>query len=376
MNKAFSQLNLKVSLTPKVDNLVFRLHYKYTYRIFMASVILSTIYDVVGDKIKCMVDNYGDVVSSYCFIMGTFTVQRHHSPSADPNLVAYPGVGPANVDDEIITHGYYQWVPFVLFGTGVLFFVPHWLWKAWEGGVLKTIIQDLSIRDYLKNDLANYMARSSRFEALSKYILHQMDNHRLWAYKFVFCEVLNLVVVVLVMLATDSFLGGEFMTYGISVFEVLNQEPEDRTDPMTYVFPRWAKCTFRLFGPSGGVQVKDAMCLIATNIINEKIYLFLWVWLVFLMSVTSVWLLYRLATIVIAPVRFYVLKSKGYKASDSTIKQLLRQFRFSEWFLLCHLGKNMETSVFSEFLDHLVSELGSSTDTLPLGKYVTKDSKA
>ncbi|MPC84693.1 Innexin inx1 [Portunus trituberculatus] len=57
----------------------------------------------------------------------------------------------------------------------------------------------------------------------------------------------------------------------LQVFAVAGQDPENRTDPMSYVFPRMAKCTFRSFGPSGTIQVRDMMCLIATNIINEKV---------------------------------------------------------------------------------------------------------
>lgn len=59
----------------------------------------------------------------------------------------------------------------------------------------------------------------------------------------------------------------------VQVFEVARLDPENRTDPMSYVFPRMAKCTFKSFGPSGTIQVRDVMCLIATNIINEKVSL-------------------------------------------------------------------------------------------------------
>lgn len=46
--KAISSLKIKVELKPVVDNLVFRLHYRYTYIIFMASCLLATLYDAIG----------------------------------------------------------------------------------------------------------------------------------------------------------------------------------------------------------------------------------------------------------------------------------------------------------------------------------------
>ena len=37
---------------------------------------------------------------------------------------------------------------------------------------------------------------------------------------------------------TDMFLGYEFSTYGVSAASFLEEQPEDRIDPMSRVFPR------------------------------------------------------------------------------------------------------------------------------------------
>ena len=58
--------------------------------------------------------------------------------------------------------------------------------------------------------------------------------------------------------------------------------PEEREDPMSRVFPKMTKCTFHKFGPSGTVEKFDGLCVLPLNIINEKIYLFLWFWFIFL----------------------------------------------------------------------------------------------
>jgi hypothetical protein len=37
------------------------------------------------------------------------------------------------------------------------------------------------------------------------------------------------------------------------------------------VFPRLTKCTFYNYGSSGTIQAHDALCVLALNIINEKV---------------------------------------------------------------------------------------------------------
>lgn len=50
----------------------------------------------------------------------------------------------------------------ISFFQGALFYLPHYIWKGIEKGLFKTIIQKLSIKDYLDNDLKNYDKRTSQ----------------------------------------------------------------------------------------------------------------------------------------------------------------------------------------------------------------------
>merc|ERR1712026_471780 len=78
------------------------------------------------------------------------------------------------------------------------------------------------------------------------------------------------------MYLTDRFLGYEFTTYGWDVLSVTAGNPEDRADPMNVVFPKMTKCTFHKYGPSGSITTHDGLCILALNIINEKIFVFIW----------------------------------------------------------------------------------------------------
>ena len=76
------------------------------------------------------------------------------------------------------------------------------------------------------------------------------------------------------------------------------------TKNITFFFSlRITKCHFHKYGPSGTIERHDAMCVLALNIINEKIYVFLWFWLIALAVLTSLYLLYVLSVIMVPSMR-------------------------------------------------------------------------
>ena len=57
------------------------------------------------------------------------------------------------------------------------------------------------------------------------------------------------------------------------------------------------KCFFQKYGASGTIQVHDTLCVMALNVINEKIYTFLWFWFVIMAVANVAGLLWRLLTL-------------------------------------------------------------------------------
>ena len=54
------------------------------------------------------------------------------------------------------------------------------------------------------------------------------------------------------------------------------------------LFIQVTKCTFHKYGPSGTIQTIDGLCILPLNIINEKIYVFLWFWFIFVAVVSAI----------------------------------------------------------------------------------------
>merc|ERR1719322_2190122 len=205
--------------------------------------------------------------------------------------------------------------------------------------------------------------KDDRKKGLVDYFLEDRHNHELYAYTFFACEFLNFVNVVLQIYFMDFFLGGEFTSYGLDVINMTELEPDQREDPMSRVFPKVTKCTFHKFGPSGTVEKFDGLCVLPLNIINEKIYVFLWFWFVIVSIITGIQLIYRAAIVVMPRLREILLRTRARLAQMQKIETICRESRLGDWFLLYQLGKNMDPLVFRDFINELFSKLEAMKNT-------------
>lgn len=87
----------------------------------------------------------------------------------------------------------------------------------------------------------------------------------------------------------------------VLTYQALN--PEHRVDPMSILFPKMTKCIFRQFGPSGTLETIDSLCVLGMNIINEKIFLFLWFWYIILAGLSVIAFCMRLGQCIIPGTR-------------------------------------------------------------------------
>ena len=144
----------------------------------------------------------------------------------------------------------------------------------------------------------------------------------------------------------DLFLGGQFTRYGTDVIAMSEKPLEDRVDPLSKVFPKVTKCTFHKYGPSGTVENKDGLCVLANNIINEKIYIFLWFWFITLSIWTAIHLLSRMVMMASNHVRLLLLWNFCRANNKEDLGVVVRKSFFGDWFLLMQLAKHINPSVF------------------------------
>ena len=83
-----------------------------------------------------------------------------------------------------------------------------------------------------------------------------------------------------------SYTGYKYRSIPPQVFSVLRSDDEKKNSRFLEVFPRKTKCDFYKYGNTGSVVKDDAFCILPQNIINEKIFLIMWIWFIVLTIIT------------------------------------------------------------------------------------------
>jgi len=370
--KSLVNLSQQVA-NPETESVISKLHYRVTSIIFLICCILVTCVEYIGNgiNIACIQDGHPDywpipqhIMNTYCFIMGTFTLPKNFAGERGKDVI-HPGVGEYNKErDEIQYKAYYQWVPLVLFLQACIFYVPHALFKVFEGGKVAAIISGLHHKSAEFQD----EERGSSLGKLAKYFVKCINTHNFWASKMLFCEFLTFFNVLFNIFFIDVFLGGEFSKYGMEVINFVEDDPQNRIDPMSRVFPRMTKCLYQKYGPSGSIQTHDALCMLPINVINEKIYVFIWFWLIFLVIITGINIIYHFVLIMSPATLSQLIKRRlRHKEGISDIlEDVTNRFMFGDWRLLHILAYNMNPMILAEFIEELHNQMREKDDiTLP-----------
>lgn len=105
--------------------------------------------------------------------------------------------------------------------------------------------------------VVEYFLKASRRQRDRKYFLY-----------CALCQFSYLIITLLQIQFTEFFLNKQFISLvplWLAGHPVLSE-----------VFPTQAKCLYRTYGPGGGLQKHDFLCVLALNVLVSKLYLLLW----------------------------------------------------------------------------------------------------
>ena len=106
-------------------------------------------------------------------------------------------------------------------------------------------------------------------------------------------------------------------------------------------------------GNSGEPTLVSGVCNLPINIINEKIYLLIWVWYI-IMIIASVLVLLAQLCLLLAPYLRQVTLQRMSKSTPShQVKRLIRRCSYGDYILLQFLAKNLDSSQFDALLSNI-----------------------
>merc|ERR1712165_79879 len=145
-----------------------------------------------------------------------------------------------------------------------------------------------------------------------------------------------------------------FSSYGSDVVNYsIQKDPnalEPEGNPMCSAFPTLTACKFKFGGVvKDSVDQEVSLCVLSQNIINQKIYLFLWFWMVLLMVAAAINTIFRFCLIFVPNMRKMTIIA--FMNQENVVsRNCLEMNRIGNWFLMDQIGTNSNPYYFRKFL--------------------------
>ncbi|XP_037048178.1 innexin inx5-like isoform X2 [Bradysia coprophila] len=319
---------------------VFKMHTKLTvYFLLICSFVISG-HSWTGKPLDCLSNDkdrkaFAELI---CWANGTFTVHSHK--------------GGRPVEERHYYH-YYQWVVIILLVEAGLFSIPERLWKVWEHGRIQQLCTGLN-SDVLVPDGDDYEKNKKR--VVSYWKLKNSRIHGSYVFRYVCCEVMNFLCVVLNMFILNVVFDRFWSRYLPAVLSLFTTEGPTFSTLAAVIFPITAKCNYSDFGASGSEQLHDHLCLLTLNVVNEKVFAFLYIWYLLLLFVSGLNLIWRSLILLSPSLRLKIIQSSTKwteQVSEKEVKKILAVDNIGDWFIMFLLGQNLNRFAFREILDEL-----------------------
>ncbi|VIO96943.1 Uncharacterized protein BM_BM17658 [Brugia malayi] len=292
------------AVTPLPDgDTADRINYCFSTTLLVILSAFISGWSFVGSPIQCWFPAYYrgwwiEYALDYCFIQNTYFIPfTDVVPDNYWDIAEHVIPVPKNItqrQDRLI--GYYQWVPFILAFQAFLFYLPVVMWRtiyATVGIKVGVICDTCSIRsnmiakDRLRNleKVASFLAYERDIHSsLNGKKHHHLSSGRFLISAYLLMKLLYALNALLQFWIIKKLLGVESIWWGAQVFDDLIHGLEW---PQTGNFPRVTLCDFAV-RVLGNLHRHTVQCVLMINMFNEKIFLFLWFWLLIISTISVI----------------------------------------------------------------------------------------
>ena len=282
--------------------------------------------------------------------------------------------------------GYYQWIPLVLLLQTLCFYTPSIIWSTHNSTIgmdINRMVLLVSGVEHINPDIRDKTIKfiCRHFDrALAYQREYRRGRIRRWLQtlsRYCCCPVgklygnylitLNLFVKLLYILNAlgqlwllNVFISNDkhsYTLYGVNVILDIWYKAQ----PNSRMFPRVTLCDFQV-RQMQNVHDYTVQCTLPINLFNEKIYIFLWFWILFVAWITIVGFVYMIWTLFsmnrVSYLRKYLRIMNKVKKDNYADERLVRQFvneylRQDGVFALRLMAKNTNDVVTAEVIGAL-----------------------
>lgn len=330
------------------DDAVDRFNYMYTPAMLFIFGFAIGGKQYFGKPIQCWIPahfkkQWEDYSEDYCFVENTY-------------FVKFDERFPTEAEREAREINYYQWVAFALVGQAILCMLPKLLWSAfcWKTGMSmgalirasSEITTDGKFKSEKKDDENNKKPSDAArhihqtlgyLHRKTKGVRHANPTANLVNKKskaqcyitvlYILMKILNLVNSVGQLYLLNVFLGHEYTLWGVGILIDLYNKRRWKTSGQ---FPRVTFCDVKVREMGGHMVTNTFQCIIMLNMLNEKVYIFVWFWFVLLSIANACNLVQWLANIFtpgadIKWVKGHLLDREDDLDSDPNIKRFTKE---------------------------------------------------
>lgn len=185
--------------------------------------------------------------------------------------------------------------------------------------------------------------------------------HQLYAMKYFFCESLSIASVLCNMFIMHLIINDFYIEYQPAMKALMNLDFHLFRQQSTILFPFEAKCNYNTFGGSGSIINHDTLCFLPQNIVNEKIFAFLYFWYIIILVLGIANLIYMLMMITFPQLRLMdVGRMLERTITKRECKKISSNGDLGYWFTLRIYHKNLSPVLFQDLAKELYEQVDKS----------------
>ena len=312
------------------DGWILRMHYQWTFWIFMGGFSAIWYSWFHRDVIQCV---------------SHFSAENNVRLDYLNICLSYPFL---NLEDDKKRYLlFYRWTHWVFLILAMVYYIPRKISKISDNPKLRKLFEDLAANQHRYDEVErNSMERAAR------YLVFNYKTHDGLYYKYLFCNLIALGIDIACFHSLDFVFQGKFMKYGYNAFPFY-RDPRHFTDTMSQTFPPFAKCTLHKKVQLVDDRTEQFGCHLTVMELYEKLFLFVWFWLLILIGLTVLYIIYLLF-LWISFMRLHVLRVAKPVSATSTVRftvcSVISNCKIGDVYLLYRLRQFFSHARYYELL--------------------------